>query len=124
MFKVWKSVFKIERIQKMKEERYISLLLAKMLLTVIHLQITWRIQKTLSQMDSGKLPVLSLNKALKTLSTLFDQLFEILRAPRAKACAIARAIQLRLVKNHFLEKKKGNCSFLEIIQLFICKPEQ
>jgi hypothetical protein len=83
----------------MKEERYISLLLAKMLLIVIHLQITWRIQKTLSQMDNGKLPVLSLNKALKTLSSLFDQLFEMLRAPRAKACAVARGIQERLSKN-------------------------
>jgi hypothetical protein len=124
MFKVWKSVFKIERIQKMKEERYISLLLAKMLLTVIHLQITWRIQKTLSRMDSGKLPVPSLNKALKTLSTLFNQLFEMLRAPGAKACAIARAIQERLSKNHCLEKKKNKLSFPEIMQLFICKPEQ
>jgi hypothetical protein len=39
----------------MKEERYISLLLAKMLLIVIHLQITWRIQKTLSPNGQRKI---------------------------------------------------------------------
>jgi hypothetical protein len=36
MFNIWESVFKTDRIRKMKEARYISLLLCKMLLIVIH----------------------------------------------------------------------------------------
>jgi hypothetical protein len=39
MFKIRKSVFKTDRIRKMKEARYISLLLCKMLRIVIHGQI-------------------------------------------------------------------------------------
>jgi hypothetical protein len=46
----------------MKENRYIALLYAKLLLTVIHLQITHCLQKTLLHEKSGKIRMLSLNK--------------------------------------------------------------
>jgi hypothetical protein len=125
MFKVWKSVFKIDRMQRMKQARYISLLYAKLLLIVINLQITFHLQASFSrQMTAGKLPVLSLNKSLKTLCSLFDKLFEILRSSHRKAMAAVREIRERLSKNHWLEEKKNKLSFPEIIQLFICKSEK
>jgi hypothetical protein len=129
MFKIWKSVFKIDRIQKMKKARYICLLLYKMLLIAIYGQITRRVQYALSRQtgkgrQAGKsIPLLSMNKALKTLSALFDEFLEMLRAQKRKAYAIARSIQERLSKNHFLERKKNRSSFAQIIQLFMAEPK-
>jgi hypothetical protein len=98
MFKIWRSVFKTDRIQKMKEAGYISLLLCKMLLIVNHGQIARRVHCVLSRQagkgrqDHKASPPPSMNKAFKTLSCLFDKLLEMLRAQKRKACAIARSI--------------------------------
>jgi hypothetical protein len=123
MFKIWKSVFKTDRIQKMKEARYISLLLCKMLPIVIHGQIARRVHHALSRQDHKASPPLSMNKAFKTLSCLFDKLLEMLRTQKRKACAIAPSIQERLSKNHFPERRKNRLSFSEIIRLFTAEPE-
>jgi hypothetical protein len=125
MFKIWKSVFKIDKMQKMKQERYISLLYVKLLLIVINLQMTLHLQQAFCRKQpEGEMPVLSLNKSLKTLCSLFDKLFEILRSTYKKATLAVMEIQKRLSKNHWLEKKKNKLSFPEIIQLFICKSEK
>jgi transposase len=125
MFKIWKSVFKIDKLQKMKQARYLSLLYAKLLLIVIHLQMTFRIQQALCRKQQAeKMQILSLNKSLKTLSSLFDRLLEMLRSNHRKAMIVTRDIVDRISKNHWLEKKKNKLSFPEIIQLFICQPEK
>jgi hypothetical protein len=124
MFKVWKSVFGIDRQHRMKEERYIALLYTRLLLIVINLQMTYRVQAALPVGRQGKRPVLSLNKALKTMSSLFDRLMEILRTNCKRAMTIARNIEKRLSKNHELESKKKKRCLPKIIELFICVSEK
>ena len=128
-FKCWKSIFKIDKLQKMKKHRYFTLLYIKLLLIIINLQITHSLQQSIIQNpniqnDPKKIKVLSMNKALKTLKTLFHEIFGLLRESGRKAKEIAQYIQDRLWKNHWLESKKGKLCFPEILQLMICKSQK
>jgi hypothetical protein len=120
-FKIWKSVFKIDKLQQMKEERYITFLLAKLLLIIINLQITYHVQYFLAQRQADKIPVLSLNKSLKTLSSMFDEIFSMFRQTDKEMKITAGNILKRLSENHWLESKNKKQCFPEIIELFICK---
>jgi hypothetical protein len=119
-FKVWKSVFKIHVFHKMKKHRYFTLLYVKLLLIIINLQITYSLQQAFVQPKPDEIKMLSLNKALKTLVTLCDEIFNMLRGTYRKAREIARYIENRLLKNHWLESKKKKLCFPEILQLIIC----
>jgi hypothetical protein len=88
------------------------------------MQMTYRIQVVLPVGKQGKRPVLSLNKALKTMSSLFDRLMEILRTSCKRAMTIAWNIEKRLSKNHELESKKKKRCLPKIIELFICISEK
>jgi len=121
-FKVWKSVFKIDRLHRMKEHRYLTLLYVKLLQVMLNLQITYSLQRSLS-VDPKKIKVLSLDKSMKTLKTLFDEIFRMFRETRSKSKEIAQNIQKRLLDNHWLESKKKKLCFPEILQLFICVSE-
>ena len=124
-FKIWKSVFRIGySLQKMKEERYITLLCIKLLLIVINLQITYSVQQAFVQPEKNKIKIISLNKALKTLKTLFEKIFQILRSTYRKAEETAQYIRNRLMENHWLESKKKKLCFPEILELFICISEK
>jgi len=119
-FKTWKSVFKIASLQKMKEHRYITLLLIKLLLIIINMQITNSLQQAYIQPRKDKIKVLSPYKSLKTLKTLFDEIFSILRGTNRIAKEKAQYIQDRLWENHWLESKKKKLCLPEILQLIIC----
>jgi hypothetical protein len=120
-----KTVFKIAQLQSLKEHRYIALLCAKLLLIVINLQIVHRVQQAIDRPKDGtKKWVLSVNKALKTLSCMFEKIFRMLRSNRRQAQVIAVDIQMKLSKNHFLERKKNKLCFPEIIDIFICNSEE
>jgi hypothetical protein len=123
-FKAWKSVFKINVFHKVKKHRYFTLLYVKLLLIIINMQITYSLQQAFVQPKKDEIKMLSLNKALKTLKTLFDEIFSMLRATYCKAMKIAQYIQNRLLKNHWLEKKKNKLSFPEILQLIICNSQK
>jgi hypothetical protein len=124
-FKIWKSVFKMgSSLQKMKEHRYIILLCIKLLLIIINLQITYSVQQTFIQPEKDKIKIISLNKALKTLKTLFDKIFCMLRSTYRKAGETARYIRNRLLENHWLESKKKKLCLAEILELFICLSEK
>ena len=119
-FKNWKSVFKINTLHKMKKHRYITLLYIKLILIIINLQINHSLQQAFLQPGKDKLKVISLNKALKTLRTLFDKIFIMLRGTRYRAKKMAQYIQGRLLENHWLESKKKKLCLPEILQSFIC----
>ena len=123
-FKAWKSVFKINVFHKVKKHRYFTLLYIKLLLIIINLQITYSLQQAFVQPKPDKIKILSLNKALKTLVTLFDEIYKMLRGTYRKAMEIAQQIQNRLLKNHWLESKKNKLCFPEILQLIICKSQK
>jgi transposase len=123
-FKAWKSVFKIDTLHTMKEQRYITLLYVKLILIIINLQITYSLQQAFVQPKKDKIKLISLNKALKTLKTLFDKIFSMLRGTGRKARETAQYIQDRLLKNHWLESKKKKLCFPEILQLIICESKK
>jgi hypothetical protein len=119
-FKVWKSVFKIDHLQKMKEHRYITLLYVKLLLIIINLQITYSLQRGFSEHRTGKIRILSLNKSLKTLRTLSDEIFAMFRQSRRKAKETVRYIINRLSENHWLECKKKKLCFPSVYIINNC----
>ena len=123
-FKIWKSVFQIDSFREVKEHRYFTLLYVKLILIIINLQITYSLQQSFVQPKSDKFKVISLNKALKTLKTLFDEIFSMLRGTYRKAKEMAQYIQGRLLENHWLESKKKKLCFPEILQLIVCESEK
>ena len=124
-FKTWKSVFKLgSSLQKMKEHRYITLLCIKLLQIIICLQITCSLQQSVVQGKNGKIKILSLNKSLKTLKTLMNEIFSILRGTYRKAKETTQHIQDRLLENHWLESKNKKLCLPEILHLIICEPEK
>jgi len=123
-FKAWKSVFKIGSLQNMKEHRYITLLLMKLLLIIINLQITNRLQQSFVQPRKDKIKIISPYKALKTLKTLFDEIFTMLRGTNRKAKEMAQYIQDKLWENHWLESKNKKLCLPEILQLIICTSQK
>jgi hypothetical protein len=123
-FKAWKSVFRIDSWHEMKRHRYFTLLYVKLILIIINLQIIYSLQQSFVQQESDKIKVISLNKALKTLKTLFDRFFSMLRGTCRKAKETAQYIQDRLLENHWLESKNKKLCFPEILQLIICESEK
>jgi hypothetical protein len=123
MFKNWKSVFSLHGLQKMKENRYITMLYVRLILVVVNLQIIYGIQFCLSKTEGKKL-LLSFNKALKTLKNMFPELMQILRASRKTALKRMLKFYELLSKNHARERRKNKQNFCEIIELFIWKSER
>jgi hypothetical protein len=57
---------------------------------------------------------------MKTLKTLFDEIFSMMRETYRKAMEAAHCIQHRLSENHWLECKKKKMCFPEILEVIIC----
>jgi hypothetical protein len=119
VFKVWKSVFHIDTIHKMKENRYLCMLYMKLILIMINLQIIGRVQKEFFVYRHGTVTVISMRKAFNTLACCFNELLIILLDTRKKALAVMERLLKRLSKNHFQERKKNRTGMLEIIDLII-----
>jgi hypothetical protein len=123
-FKSWKSVFKIDHYKEVKKHRYLTMLYIKLLLIVVNLQVIYCLQASAMQTEADKIIVISLNKALKTMRTLFDAIFDMIRGTCRKAMQTAWYIRNRLSKNHRLESKKNKLCLPEILQSIICISEK
>jgi len=119
-YKTWKSVFKIDKLHKMKEERYLTLLYTKLLQIILSLQITYSLQQSMVQSEANKIRVLSIDKSMKTLKTLYDKIYVMFRGTWQKAKKTALYIQERLLENHWLESKNKKLCFPEILELLFC----
>ena len=119
-YKAWKSVFKIDKQQKMKEARYLTTLYVKLLQIILNLQITYSLQKSIEQAEAKKVRILSINKTLKTLKTLYDKIHVMFRGTYQKAKKMALYIQERLLEDHWLERKKKKTGLSEIFELLFC----
>jgi hypothetical protein len=108
----------------MKETRYLALLYSKLLLIIINMHITHCAQQFFALRKSDKILLLSPNKVMKTLSSLFNEIFSMFRQTYRETKIIAQNIMKRLSENHWLESKKKKQCFPEIIELFICKSEK
>jgi hypothetical protein len=119
MFKNWKSIFSIHALQKMKVERYITMLYIRLILIVVNLQLIYRVQSAISK-QGEKDAVLSVRKALQTLKNNFTEILSILRCNQEKSIELLGKIHLILSKNHWREERKKSENFIDNIYLFIC----
>lgn len=117
MFKNWKSVFSIHTLQKMKEERYLTMLYFRLIVIIINMQIINRAQSIISKREER---ILSYQKAFVTMKNKCTEILEVLRSGFKKAMKIMESIYIILSKNHWREKRKKRENFIENINLFIC----
>ncbi len=129
VFKSWKGVYRIDRIGRMKRERFLCLLMAKLLLLAIQMQLTYRLQQnitdkaTRTQRKKIQYIVLSPAKVAKTLRELFGEFYQMLRA-RISMTAYANQLNVIFSRNHTLDRRKNKLSFPEILALFVCKTRE
>ena len=119
MFKNWKSVFSIHKLQKMKETRYITMLYIRLIFIIINLQIVNRVQSVISK-QKWKKNILSSQKALQTLKNMFLEVLKILRCKQEKSVKCLKNIYNILSKNHWREERKNRKNFVENIYQFSC----
>jgi transposase len=118
MFKNWKSIFSIHKQQKMKEERYITMLYIRLILIVVNLQLVNHLQQLLARQGFND-KIVSYYKTLKTLKNMFGELLKILRCAKDKAVKITREIYQTLTENHWRDKRINKWNFLDFVGLFI-----
>ena len=118
MFKNWKSVCAIHKLQPMKYERFVCLLLAKLILIVINLQIIRNLQEYHFKKSKQ---ILSEYKCFKTLQESFNSLMSIWKARKKKSERFLMKLVRLFSSNHWKENRKERHNLIEIIDLFICK---
>lgn len=117
VFKTWKSICAIDKIQAMKYERFVSILMAKLILIVMKLKIYWNI-KNYYYNQKGK--ILSTYKCFKTFEGTYQLLREIIKANKQKSEENIEKYIKMFSKNHWKEKRKNKVGYEEIVSLFIC----
>jgi len=118
IFKIWKSVFGIHHVRKMKYQRWLCLLHFKLLMMIVNWNIIM-IQRNYHYRWKGKL--LSLNKCFKTL---FDNTYRLRETLRLGQKGIRKFIQWAnriLNENHWLERKKNKVGLENIFYIMFCK---
>jgi hypothetical protein len=118
MFKNWKSVCKINKLQPMKYERFACLLFAKLILIMLNMQIICNLQ--VYYFKKRRL-ILSENKCFKTLRESFSILRGIWKEQRKKSEKKLKDLANQFSSNHWKEKRRNKMNLIEIIELFICK---
>jgi IS4 transposase len=117
MFKNWKSVCKIDKIQPMKYERFACLLFAKLILIMLNIQIVCNMQ--VHYFKKRRL-ILSENKCFKTLRESFGILRGIWIEKKTRSEKKLKSLVVQFSSNHWKEKRKNKVNFIEIVELFIC----
>jgi len=110
MFKNWKSVFSIHALQKMKAERYITMLYTRLILIVVNLQLINKMQSTLNKEELHD-HILSYNKAVQTLKNRFREILHILRCRQEEAIKYLEDIYRLLSKKSLAGKTKKKRKF-------------
>jgi len=111
IFKIWKSIFGIDNIRKMKYDRLMCLLCARLLLILINWEI-FMIERAYQYTQIGKL--LSINKCLQTLNDNSARLRTVLTNGCMGLKKWVKWVEEILSSKHWLEKKKNKLGFEEI----------
>jgi hypothetical protein len=126
VFKIWKGTYRVDEVGQMKKQRFICLLMAKLILLAIRQQLTYRLQGKIVS-EAGKRArkkieylVLSPNKVAKTLHELFREFYRMIRGKMSIA-SYAAMLETVLSRNHELERGKNKLSFPELLFIFTCK---
>lgn len=117
MFKCWKSVLKIDKLQKMKFERFTCMLVAKLILVVLNQQIIWGLNKHFWKTAKK---VLSTFKCYRTLMKSFTVLCKVLRNSKKISLKSLKELKTKLSEDHWKDKRKKNINYEDILELFTC----
>ena len=117
-FKTWKSICAIDKIHPMKYERFVCVLMAKLIIILIRMKLFWLIQ---NQFFIQYKRILSPYKCFGTFQNTPHMLFEIVKENRENSVKNLLAYIKMFSRNHWKEKRKESTNYEEIIQLFICK---
>jgi len=120
MFKNWKSICKIDKIQPMKYARFTCIFFAKLILIVINLQLIWNFTSYYHE-KTGK--TLSIFKCFKTLQKQADIVIKIFRRKKKELENKIKKIGKIFSSNHWKEKKNNNTNYDDIFELFVCISE-
>ena len=118
MFKSWKSVCAIHKLQPMKYERFACLLFAKLILIIVNLQIIRNLQ---GYHFKKTRQILSEYKCFKTLQDSFSNLKSIWKERRKKSEKNLMKLIGLFSSNHWKENRKERNNLSEIINLFVYK---
>jgi len=112
-FKVWKSLWKIDKVKKVKKERLECYIWSKLFVIVLSLRVLWI---THGQMCSRFGYSLSFYKATKTLISSFrDKLKKVLIGETTSAVQFLMDFLDLSLRRHLREKKKGGNNSPEIL---------
>jgi len=118
IFKIWKSVFGVHHVRKMKYQRWLCLLHFKLLMMIVNWNIIM-MQRNYHYRWEGKL--LSLNKCFKTLFDNTNRLRRTIKYGQKEKVNFIEWANRILKENHWLEKKKNNVGLENIFYIMFCK---
>ena len=116
IFKVWKSTFGIEATRKMKFERFLCQLLAKLLLIMINWEIILAYRNGIYKREGR---FLSIDKCFKTLKSNAHLFRDIINKPDCTAKQLIQRIGRTFAEKHWLEKRNNKVCYEEIINLVL-----
>jgi len=116
-FKTWKSVCAIDKLQPMKYERFICVLMSKLILIALKMKLFWNISNYFYE---RKKKLLSLHKCFKTFQDTYQLFRRILKTKKQKSEESVLGYVKLFSKNHWKEKRRKRRNCEEIICLFIC----
>jgi hypothetical protein len=115
-FKIWKSIFVLDKLPKMKYDRYLCTLYAKLLMVFIFYELTINIDAMLYKKTGKKL---SINKCFKTLKLYSLKILKMLVKNINQIKQIIETFTEIFKERHWIESKKNKVGFNEIFNVFI-----
>ena len=118
MFKHWKSKMGIHKVQKMKYQRFMCMILAKLIYVMLCMEI---ISIARHEQYNRAKKILSIDKCLKTILER-KKIIELVRCKKMPDIinVIKKLFQL-FTANHWQEKRINRDNFEDIFDLFTCK---
>ena len=112
VFKIWKSIAEIDKIKKVKKERFEIYLYSKLILIVLCWKIIWRVAGLVYQFD-GK--AISFYKSFKTLKNRIDKLRKLFVFGTIKGYEFIKDFYEISRSYNLLEQRKNSPTSLEIL---------
>ena len=112
VFKVWKSIFEIDKIGKMKLYRFLSLLYVKLLWIFINWEIVMNLKPVFQRVFRK---TLSMYKSFMTIKENFEILRKELLKRKVRGYVIVNWMIEILSEKHWLEKRKNRIGYEEIL---------
>lgn len=116
-FKHWKSIYKIDDIPKMKKERFLCLLYAKLIVIVLNQQLIFGLRNLLYRQDKQ---LLSIEKCVRTIKEKFLSLYSAFRTKKEKdSIKTIYKITSIFKENHWIEVKLKKTGSKDIMHIFV-----